>query len=86
MFLGSSRLGSHARQPGDPSAEFILSKVEGLRTGAGAAFAVDLSMLHSTLSRGSRMSRSPSPNRLMDSTKIRMAIPGRVDTHQAVIK
>ena len=35
----SSRPGSHARQPGGPSAEFILSKVEGLRTGVGVASA-----------------------------------------------
>jgi hypothetical protein len=31
--------GSHARQSGGPLAEFILSKVEGLRTGVGAASA-----------------------------------------------
>src|SRR4029453_16180444 len=37
-----------------------------------------------TLSRGSSVSRSPSPSRLMPSTVTRMARPGKVASHHAV--
>src|SRR3546814_19267021 len=43
----------------------------------------DLEQAHERFIFGSSASRSPSPNRLMARTVIRMARPGKVTTHQA---
>ncbi len=45
---------------------------------------LSIAALTQTLRRGSSVSRSPSPSRLIPSTVTRMARPGKVASHQAV--